>query len=180
MTALFRLHDAVFARLEAAAPWLIPTLARAVFTGVLFAYYWGSATTKLDGGPFSPSVGAYAQIFPKAMAAAGYDVSELSVLHTAVVLAGTWAEFLLPVLIVAGLFTRLAALGMIGFVGLQSWVDVTGHGLGPADIGAWFDRDASALILDQRAFWALLLLTLVLKGAGPFSADRILRVLARR
>jgi putative oxidoreductase len=30
------------------------------------------------------------------------------------------------------------------------------------------------LILDQRAFWMLLFLVLILKGAGPISADRFL------
>jgi putative oxidoreductase len=173
MTALVRLHDAVFGALAATAPWLLPTLARAIFAGVLFVYYWHSAGTKLDG-LFTPSLGAYAQIFPRAMEAAGYDVSQLTAVHTAVVLAGSWAEYLLPVLIVAGLFTRLAAVGMIGFVAVQSWVDVTGHGLGAADIGAWFDRNPASLLLDQRAFWVFLLVVLAVKGAGPLSADRLL------
>lgn len=174
MTALIRLHDAVFARLEAAGAWLLPTLARLLFAGILFVYYWGSARTKLGEGPFSPDAGAYIQIFPKAVEAVGYDVSRLSGFHTAVVLAGTWAEFLLPLLVVLGLFTRLAALGMIGFVAVQSWVDVFGHGLGADDFGAWFDGNASALILDQRALWIFLLLVLAVRGAGPFSIDRLL------
>ena len=174
MTALLRLHDAVFARAEALAPALLPSLARLTFAGVLLAYYWGSAGTKLGASLFQPAAGAYFQIFPKAAEAAGYDVSQLSPLHTAVVLAGTCAEFLLPAPILAGLFTRLAALGMIAFIAVQSWVDVFGHELAAADIGAWFDRDASALILGQRALWLLLLLVLVLKGAGPLSADRLL------
>lgn len=173
MTALIRLHDRVFALASRSAPWLMPTLARLIFAGVLFVYYWGSAGTKLDG-PFTPSVGAYAQIFPRATEAAGYDVSQLSAFHTLVVLAGSWAEYLLPLMIVVGLFTRLAALGMIGFVAVQSWVDIHGHGLAAADIGAWFDRAASALIADQRALWVFLLLVPVLQGAGPLSADRLL------
>lgn len=173
--ALVRLHDRLAARAAAAAPWALPTLARAVFAGTLAAYYWASALTKLGPGPFTPSVGAYAQIFPRAMEAAGYNPAKLSALHTAVVLAGTWAEFLLPALIVLGLATRPAALGMIGFIAVQSWVDVTGHGLGAADIGAWFDRAPSALILDQRAFWVSLLAIPALLGGGPVSADRLLR-----
>jgi putative oxidoreductase len=40
----------------------------------------------------------------------------MSIFHWAVVVAGTLAEFILPLLIVIGLFTRLAAFGMIGFV----------------------------------------------------------------
>lgn len=175
--ALLRLHETAFARVEPAANVILPTLARVIFAAVLFGYYWVSAMTKLgDGvlGLFRPSLGAYAQIFPRAMEAAGYDVSQLTLGHTLVVLAGTWAEILLPVLIVAGLFTRLAALGMIGFVVVQSWVDVVGHGADAGTIGAWFDKAPSSLILDQRAFWVFLLLYLVFRGAGPVSLDRLL------
>lgn len=177
MTPLISLHHALFSRFEATAPFLIPTLARVVFLGTLFVYYWNSAMTKFgDGiaGLLFPSDGAYIQIFPKAVEAAGYDVSQLGVFHWIVVLAGTWAEVILPILIVIGLFTRLAALGMIGFVVVQSIVDITGHGLGAADIGGWFDVTPSALILDQRAFWIFLLAVLVLRGAGALSVDRLL------
>jgi putative oxidoreductase len=161
----------VTAALDRAGDWLLPTLARLVFAGVLFGYFWSSALTKLDG-PFTPSLGAYAQIFPKAFEAAGYDASQMGLWHQLVVLAGSWAEFALPVLIVLGLLTRLAALGMIGFVVVQSLTDIWGHSAAP---GAWFDRASDATILDQRAFWLLLLAALVVKGAGPVSADRLLR-----
>jgi putative oxidoreductase len=156
---------------DRAGDWVLPTLARLVFAGVLFGYFWSSALTKLDA-PFTPSLGAYAQIFPRAFEAVGYDASQLGLWHQLVVLMGAWAEFALPVLIVLGLLTRLAALGMIGFVLVQSLTDLWGHG---AAAGAWFDRAADAAILDQRAFWLLLLAALVLKGAGPLSADRLLR-----
>jgi putative oxidoreductase len=152
--------------------WLVPTLARLVFAGVLFGYFWASAMTKLDG-VFTPSMGSYAQIFPKAFEAVGYDASQMGLWHRLVVLAGSWAEFVLPVLILVGLLTRLAALGMVGFVVVQSLTDIYGHG---AAAGAWFDRASDALILDQRAFWVFLLVVLVLKGAGPLSADRLLGV----
>lgn len=161
--------------------WLLPTFARFLFAASLLGYFWASAMTKLgDGflGLFSPSTGAYAQIFPKAFEAVGYNASELGVFHWAVVMAGTYAEFILPALIVLGLFTRLASLGMVGFVAVQSLTDLYGHG-GIAHIetlGAWFDRLPDGLILDQRGFWVLLLLTLVIKGAGPLSVDRILLI----
>lgn len=152
--------------------WLLPTLARLVFAGVLLGYFWASALTKLDG-PFTPSLGAYAQIFPKAFEAVGFDVGQMGLWHRLVVLAGSWAELALPMLIVLGLLTRLAALGMVGFVVVQSLTDIVGHG---AAAGAWFDRASDALILDQRAFWVFLLAVLVLKGPGPISADRFLGV----
>ena len=162
---------------ERSSAWLVPTLARLVFAGTLLIYFWKAAANKLGDGLFgflNPSLGAYAQIFPKAMEAVGYDPTQLSVLHTLIVLAGTWSEFLLPLMIVVGLLTRLAALGMIGFVIVQSIVDVTGHGVGGRDLGAWFDAASGSLIIDQRSFWMFLFIIIVLKGAGPFSLDRYL------
>lgn len=177
MNSLVTLHHAAFAAVERRADWLLPTLARFVFIAVLFAYYWNSATTKLgDGllGIFSPSPGAYAQIFPRALEAAGYDISQLGLFHWAVVTAGTIAEFALPVLIAVGLLTRLAALGMIGFIILQSLTDIWGHGADAETVGQWFDRVADAHILDQRALWVFLLLVLVVRGAGQLSLDRLI------
>lgn len=172
------LHNAVFGTLERATIPVMTTLARFLFAAILLFYYWNSALTKVGEGIlgiFSPSTGAYIQIFPKAVEAAGYDVSQLSAFHTLVVLAGTWAEFILPFLIVIGLFTRLAALGMTGFIVVQSWVDLFGHGgLENGTLGAWFDRLPDALILDQRAFWVFVLLYLVFRGGGPLSVDRAL------
>lgn len=176
MTALTSLYRAIADRLDR-ADWLIPTLARFLFAAILMIYFLNSGLTKLgDGfaGIWTPSVGAYAQIFPKVLEAAGYDTSALSIYHTLVVLAGTWAEFLLPAMIVLGILTRLAALGMIGFVVVQSLTDVYGHGQ-TGEIGAWFDRFPDAIIVDQRALWVFLLLVLVVKGAGPLSFDRALR-----
>lgn len=179
MDRLAHLHASVFSAVEQSLSGLVPLLARFVFAATLLMYFWASAMTKLgDGllGIFIPSTGAYAQIFPRQMEAVVYDVSQLSVFHWLVVVAGTWAEFILPLLIVIGLFTRLAALGMIGFVIVQSLTDLYGHGgIEHAEtLGAWFDRFPDSLILDQRAFWMLIFLILVIKGAGALSLDRIL------
>jgi putative oxidoreductase len=178
MTALSRLHTAIFAQLER-ADWILPTLARFVFAAVLAAYFWVAGLTKLgDGfaGLFQPSLGAYAQIFPKAMEAAGYDVDALSFYHWVVVVLGTWAEFILPALIILGLLTRLSAVAMIGFIAIQSLTDLYGHDKwGDALVlGAWFDAPSGSLIMDQRTLWVFLLLVLVFKGAGPLSFDRAL------
>lgn len=175
MMALITLHNRLFANLEKLSAFLLPTLARLVFAGVLCGYFWTSARTKLGDSLFKVSDGAYAQIFPKAFEAAGYDAGQLGVWHWLVVLAGTYAEFLLPLLIVIGLLTRLSALGMIGFIIVQSLTDIFGHGAAGDTVGRWFDRAPDALIVDQRAFWILLLVILVVKGAGPISADRALR-----
>lgn len=174
-------YNALTARLDRAGDALLPTLARLVFAGVLLIYFWVAGLTKLgDGlfGIFNPSVGAYAQIFPRVMVEVGFDTSQLGLWHWAVVVAGTVAEFVLPLLIVVGLLTRLSALGMIGFVIVQSLTDLIGHDTWGDDLvyGAWFDKASNALIMDQRALWVLLLLILVFKGAGPLSFDRALRL----
>lgn len=177
---MFAIHAAMLRRLDTSAPAVLPTLARFAFAAVLLGYFWNSAITKLGEGFFgflTPSSGAYVQIFPRAMEAAGYDTGQLGVLHWAVVVAGMWAEFLLPLMIVLGLMTRLASLGMIGFVLVQSLTDLYGHGAiaDPQTLGAWFDRIPDSLILDQRLLWVTLLVVPVLAGAGPISLDRLVR-----
>ena len=171
---MLALYDRGAAALSRMGDDLLPVLARFVFAAVLLVYYWNSGLTKIDG--FGLSSGAYVQIFPKAMEAVGYNTAELSIFHTLVVLAGTVAEFVLPALIALGLLTRLAAAGMIGFVVVQSLTDLFGHGgiAHEGTLGAWFDRFSDALILDQRAFWVLALLVLVMKGGGWLSLDRVL------
>lgn len=171
---------AIISRTNAIARWFdreadiaIPTLARVIFIGVLLGYFWNSGLTKLENFPFGLSLGSYFQIFPRAMEAAGYDISQLSFWHSLVVWLGTMAELALPVLIALGLLTRLAALGMIIFIIVQSLTDIIGHGATEA-VGAWFDHVSGSLILDQRALWIFLLVVLVLRGAGPISLDRIL------
>ena len=178
MTAIVNLYNRIFERIEEAfGPWLLPTLARLAFASVLLFYFWGSAVTKLGEGTldgiFMPSDGAYVQIFPKAFEAAGYDVTQMTTWNYLVVLLGTWAEFILPFLIVVGLFTRLAALGMIGFIIVQTVVDFTGHGLTWAanSAGLFFDRLSDGAVADQRFLWVVVLLILVIRGAGPISID---------
>jgi putative oxidoreductase len=170
---MIKLVTSVFAQVSRLDP-LLPLLARAIFAAVLAGYFWASALTKFDG-PFSLSVGAFAQIFPKAIEAVGYSASQLPLWMHLFAYAGSVAEIVLPALIILGLATRLAALGMIGFVTLQSLTDVYGHGASAGTIGAWFDRASDSLIVDQRAFWVLLFALLVVKGAGAVSLDRFVR-----
>ncbi len=176
MRKLFDLHDRIFDSISGVLnPWFVPTAARFTFASVLLFFFWNSAKTKLDG-IFTLSLGSYAQIFPKKMEALGYDISQVSTLDTLIVYAGTYAEFLLPTLIVIGLFTRLASLGMIGFIGVMTIVDITGHGLDAKTIGAMFDRLPYDLIMDQRLMWLFILLVLIVKGAGPISLDRLIKL----
>ena len=145
--------------------WLTGLAARLVFAAVLFMYYWNSALTKIGegvSGIFQITDGAYFQIVPPIVEAAGYDASAVPFFPWGlIVTVGTYSEFILPVLIVIGLFTRLAALGMIVFVLVQSYVDIAFHGVDAETVGVLFDRLPSATIMDQRALWIFLLLVLV-------------------
>jgi putative oxidoreductase len=178
MRRLIALQDRLFAPLGSGDA-ALAFAARFAFAASLAIYFFNSGLTKIgDGitGIFQPSLGAYAQIFPRALEAAGYDVEQLGVFHWAVVTAGTWAEFVLPALIIVGFFARLASIGMIGFIIVQSLTDLFGHGAweDPAVLGAWFDRMPDGVILDQRMFWVLTLAIIVFKGAGWLSLDRFL------
>lgn len=181
MTALVNLYLRIAFTIEQRlGTVLMPTLARFVFAALFAIYYWTSALTKLGGdisGLWQPSFNAYAQIFPKAAEASGYDISAASSFEKFTILAGTWAEFVLPALIILGLFTRISAAGMIGFVVVQTLTDLYGHGAidQPDTLGAWFDKDPGSLILDQRALWVMLLLILVFRGAGPVSVDQLIK-----
>ena len=178
MNTLISQYKSATSALSAYAANLLPLLARFAFAAVLLLYFWASGLTKLGDGLFgflAPKAGAYAQIFPRAMEAVVYDVSQLGWFHWAVVVGGTVAEFALPLLILIGLFTRLAALGMIGFIVVQSLTDLFGHGgiNHPETLGAWFDKVADSAILDQRLLWVFPLVTLVMLGGGWLSADRL-------
>lgn len=178
MLSLLRAIDTIGDRVAPLAPGLLPLLARLTFAATLLVYFWASAVTKLGPGVTGilfPSDGAYAQVFPRAFEAVGYDSAQLGIFHWAVALAGTWAEFILPLLVIAGLLTRPAALGMIGFILVQSLTDIAGHGADATTIGTWFDRDPAAPILDQRALWTMVLSVPVILGPGWLSVDRALR-----
>jgi len=173
-------HTAVFGKLETILQnWLLGLSARLVFASVLLAFFWQSALTKIGDSLFTPSVGAYAQIFPKALEAAEYDTDQLSSLHTLIVFAATYAEFILPMLILIGLATRLASLGMVAMIVIMSIVDIFGHGIDAKTIGQFFDRAQDGVILDQRLLWMFPLFYLIVKGAGVLSLDHVLATIFR-
>jgi putative oxidoreductase len=142
---------------------------RGLFVLLLLPYYFNSALTKIDG--FGLSAGAFAQILPPIAEQYLYDTSAVPFFpwHL-IVWAGTLGEFVLPILIVVGLFTRLAALGMIGFVIVQTVVDVVFHG---AALGMLANGLPNELI-DQRLLWVSLLVAMVFAGGGKLSMDRFL------
>jgi len=181
MIAFFvSLYQGLFGFLERiTSGWFLGLVARLVFLAVLYVYYLNSAQLKVGSGFFGffqLEFGAYIQILSEQVMV-GYDFEAANVPffpQYLMVLFGTYMEFLLPVLIVLGLFTRAAALGMTGFIIVQSYVDVAFHNADAATVGAWFDRDSASLIMDQRLLWVFVLVVLIIKGAGKLSLDELL------
>lgn len=176
---LERIHDGVFKTIETTAgPWLLPLLARLVFSSVLLVFFINSALTKVGSGfPefLIPSTGAYAQILPSIAEAASYDTDQIALFPwKLIVLAGTYAEFALPIMLLLGVFTRLTSLGLIGFIVVMSFVDIQFHGLEPKFIGMMFDRIHDSVIFDQRLLWVFPLIYLAIKGGGPISVDGLI------
>lgn len=173
------IHGRIFGYLEHVADaWLMGLIARFAFAAVLWGYFLNSAKTKVGEGVtgfFSIQPGAYYQIAYPAVEAAGGDVSAVPLFPWGLmVMLGTYAEFILPLMIVIGLFSRIAALGMIAFIAVQTFVDITVHQIGAESVGALFDRFPDAVIADQRLLWLIPLTVVVLKGPGLLSLDAVL------
>lgn len=176
---LEQLHNFVFSTFQRlAGSWFLGLASRLVFSSALFMYFINSARTKVgEGFPdfLIPGDGAYVQIFPSVMDAVGYDTDAIAFIpYGLIVYLGTYAEFILPVLILIGLLTRAASLIMLGFIIVMSYVDIVFHKVGAETIGALFDRFQDSAISDQRLLWASPLIYLILKGAGSISLDRLL------
>ncbi|MEQ8482602.1 MAG: DoxX family protein [Hoeflea sp.] len=176
--SLTTLYHRVFGAMERIADaWLLGLLARFAFAAVLWGYFLNSARTKVGEGVsgfFSIQPGAYYQIAYPAVEAAGGDIGAVPLFPWGLmVVLGTYAEFILPLLIVIGLFSRLAALGMIGFIAVQTFVDITVHQIGAEAVGALFDRFPDAVIADQRLLWMVPLSVVILKGPGLLSLDAL-------
>lgn len=170
-----RFHDGLFFILRKSEGWLPGLLARFVFAAVLFMYFFNSAKTKvgdLPDGFFQVQDNAFFQIIPSVVEKFGYDASQVPLFpYKIIVYLGTYAEFVLPVLIILGLFTRLSAIGMIVFILVQSFVDIKIHAVDAETIGSFFDKASNSTIMDQRTLWVFLLLYLAVYGAGKLSVD---------
>lgn len=179
LNKLISLHNSAFNKLEkATGDQFLSLFARFIFLAVLCFYYLNSASLKVEEGFvgfFTPSFSAYIQILSEStLTAYDFEAENLPFFLKLIVYLGTYMEFLLPILIVLGLFSRLAALGMIAFVIVQSFVDYAFHEVDPQTFGAWFDTDSASLILDQRLLWVFLLTVIVIKGGGALSLDNLL------
>ena len=178
--SLVRLHRSVFSTIEEAlAGWFNGFVARFAFASVLLVYYLNSASNKLgDGllGFLHPSIGAYASIIPPVFDRYGNTVEDVPFFPwDLIVIVGTLGELVLPILVVVGLFSRIAAIGMIVFVVVQSFVDVMYFEVTGKYLGAMFDRFPDAIIFDQRLLWIFVLLMIVVNGPGKLSLDYLLR-----
>ncbi len=169
--ALRQLHNGIFGVIERLTNgWFFGLFARFVFAATLYNYYLNSAKTKIgDGifGIFDITDSAYIQIVGKAFEAAGYEQSAMPLPAHIMVYAGTYGEFILPLLVIFGLFSRIGAVGMIMFIIVQTYVDATAHNVA---LGSLFNGQP-ADIIDQRLFWFVPLAYVALKGAGKISID---------
>ena len=176
---LQNLHSRIFQAVEAALNgWFLGLVARLVFASVLFFLFFNAGISKVGEGIFglfSPNAGAYAQVVPHIAEAVVYDTSKIAFFPwTIIVIAGTIAEIVLPITIVAGIFTRLSSLAFMGVIAVMTFVDINLHGVGAETIGAFFDQQHNAEIADQRLLWIFPLLYLIIKGPGKISVDHIL------
>ena len=175
INGLRMLYNSVFGVIQTITEdWLLGLAARLMFSSVLFLYFINSALTKVGSGfPGSLIVqgNTYAQMFPKLFESVGFDASKIELVpYGLIAYAGTYGEFILPILILVGLFTRAAALGFIAFIAVMTYTDITGH---DAKIGGFFDRFQDAAIADQRLLWLFPLVYLVIRGPGLISLDAI-------
>ena len=180
-----KLYKSLFGTIQKiAGDWFLGLTARLVFSSVTMIYFLNSALTKVGSGfPdfLIPTTGAYAQMLPEITKAVSYDIDKISFFpYGLIVTFGTYAEFVLPVLILIGLFTRLSAIAMIGFIFVLTYVDITAHGIGAKTIGMPFDRIQDQVVADQRLLWIFPLLYLVIRGAGKISVDGLLSPLVNR
>ncbi|MGI9524027.1 MAG: DoxX family protein [Hyphomicrobiaceae bacterium] len=177
--ALKNIHTGVFRALENLTNgWFVGLAARFVFSSVLLMYFLNSASTKVGSdfpGVLVPTSGAYAQMLPPVAEQFGYNADKIPFFpYGLIVYAGTYAEFLLPILVLVGLFTRLSSLGLIIFIFVMTYVDIFFHGVDAKTIGEMFDRIQDSPICDQRLLWLFPLVYLVLKGPGLISLDALL------
>lgn len=149
MTALAPLMQ----RYDAVAAWLagrIPEgLALLLVRVVLGGVFWRSGQTKVEEGTWFTLTDTTVELFRTEYA--GVPLSP----ELAALLANA-AEHILPALLLAGLFTRFSALGLLGMtMTIQVFVYPD----------AWWP---------EHSLWAALALVLMVRGGGLFSADAAL------
>lgn len=144
---------ASLARYDTATRWLAGKLPEAVlllFTRVVLAgIFWRSGQTKVEEGTWFQVTETTYELFRTEYAGVPLPAELAAVLANA-------AEHVLPALLVAGLFTRFSALGLLCMtMVIQIFVYPE----------AWWT---------EHALWAAMALLLVLRGGGLLSLDSLL------
>lgn len=139
-------YDGLTARLSGPLPeGLILAFVRLVLAGV----FWRSGRTKVTEGSWFDISDTTFELFRTEYAGVPLPADLSAILATS-------AEHLLPALLIAGLFTQGAALGLLGMtMVIQIFVYPE----------AWWP---------EHSLWAALALILMVRGAGWFSLDRLL------
>lgn len=146
LAAPLKLYDAAVQRLSGALP---ESLLLAFVRVVLGGIFWRSGQTKVVEGTWFQLTDTTYELFRTEYS--GVPLPP----ELAAVMANT-AEHVLPALLLAGLFTRGAALGLLGMtLTIQFFVFPD----------AWWP---------EHSLWAALALVLVLKGGGLLSLDALL------
>ena len=146
LSGLVQRYDSLTVTLASRVPdGLLLAFVRVVLAGI----FWRSGETKVEAGTWFQVTETTYELFRTEYAGVPLPPEFAA-------LAATAAEHIFPALLVAGLFTRFAALGLLGmtltiqvFVYPEAWWPV-------------------------HSLWAALALVLVLRGAGWLSLDALL------
>ena len=146
VSAVLTRYDAITMRLSGALPEsLVLAFVRVVLAGV----FWRSGRTKVTEGSWFQLSDTTYELFRTEYAAVPLPPELAAVMATT-------AEHLLPALLVAGLLTRVSALGLVGMtMVIQLFVYPD----------AWWP---------EHSLWAAMALILIVRGGGQFSLDAVL------
>jgi putative oxidoreductase len=146
LAPVLRHYDAGVARLSGRVPEsLVLLFVRVAFGGI----FWRSGQTKVEPGTWFTLTDATRELFRSEYAGVPLPPAFAAPLANA-------AEHVFPALLLAGLFTRFSALGLLGMtLTIQVFVYPD----------AWWP---------EHSLWVALALVLIVRGGGMFSADALL------
>jgi len=143
MKKLFELYDNAIALISGKIPEALSLL---LVRFALATPFWFSARTKVEEGSFITMNDVQPLLFENEF---GMPFPETTAL------IATWAEHILPILIVLGLFTRIGASGLMVMTAVIQFFVFP---------DAW----------PTHILWAALALTLIVRGGGSLTLDNLL------
>lgn len=168
---MFDAYDNLTARLRVAGDYLWPLALRLI----MFWEFWESGSTKLRGGNWFTDIpwADWQKGFPWPFSAVPAEINWL---------AATWGELACSVLLLAGLFTRFAALSLIVVTAVAAaavhwpaqWGSLQGLWEGYAITAEGAGNYKLSLL------FVLMLLPLLFHGGGKLSLDHLLLMLTGR